>query len=199
MYQIPFRYCWISLLGIMVSQIAIAPHQAIAQETPDPDSMTVTAEATIPQTTGGEGDRPCAEVPIFDQHVGIWEGTYRYFDANGELMDVHNSRLELQRDCNQWEQTNMYMWDDGKTVNFSFPGTFSPDDVLTIDTPRLWGEAWESENTILLTWAYLDQPGSQNFEMINLLSADKRVRTWQLTANGEVTGFVLISETRQPD
>ena len=200
MHRLPRLWCWMSLLGIVASQVAIAPNSAIAQEITPPDLRTMAKDAIMPQSVpDGEAEAPCVEVPVFDQHVGIWEGTYRYFDANGELTDVHYSRLELQRNCNQWEQTNTYMWDDGKTVTFSFPGAFSAEHVLTIDTPRLYGEAWESENTILLTWTYLDQPESQNFEMINLLSPTSRVRTWQLTDDGEVTGFVLISETRQQE
>ena len=200
MHRVSFLGCWLSLLSLAAGQVAIAPNSAIAQEVIPPDHTAVAEDTMMPQSVSdGESDPPCADVPVFDQHVGIWEGTYRYFSADGELTDVHHSRLELQRDCNQWTQTNTYRWDDGKTVTFSFPGTFSAENVLTIDTPRLYGEAWESKNMILLTWTYLDQPESQNFEMINLLSANSRVRSWQLTDGGEVNGFVLISETRQQD
>ena len=44
-----------------------------------------------------------------------------------------------------------------RTVTFSFPGIFSADNVLTLDTPRLFGEAWESQESIILTWHYKDQ------------------------------------------
>ena len=35
-----------------------------------------------------------------------------------------------------------------------------------------------------------------NFEMINLVGADRRMRSWQLSENGEPTGFVQLTEQR---
>ena len=35
-----------------------------------------------------------------------------------------------------------------------------------------------------------------NFEMINLVGADRRMRSWQLSENGEPPGFVQLTEQR---
>jgi len=133
---------------------------------------------------------------LFDAHCGTWEGTYAITDAAGNLIDFHQSHLELQRTGDKWKQKNTYTWADGKTKTFVFEGAFNADGELEFDTERLIGKAWKSGHTILLQWEYQDGISNRNFEQINMLGAGKRMRSWQLSREGEPIGHVLISETQ---
>ena len=48
------------------------------------------------------------EWPLMDSHLGIWEGTYRYYNTDGELIKSHQSKLTLNRVGNNWIQKNKY-------------------------------------------------------------------------------------------
>ena len=57
-------------------------------------------------------------MPNLARHEGVWDGVYRYYDANGDKVDEHRSRLVCRiTDDEQvpYHQTNHYSWADGKT------------------------------------------------------------------------------------
>ena len=33
------------------------------------------------------------EMPLLARHEGVWEGMYRYYDAQGDKIDEHHSKL----------------------------------------------------------------------------------------------------------
>ena len=136
-----------------------------------------------------------SDFPVFDKHVGTWEGTYSLLDRRtGEVLDQHKSRLTCRIDGNQWYQKNEYMWDDGRTETKEFGGLFE-DGKLLFDTPRLKGESVEADDkTIILRWVYTHAPEDDYSEIITLVDATHRSRTWQHFEKGDFTKVTLIDE-----
>ena len=139
--------------------------------------------------------KPCHPSPAIDAHLGVWEGTYRYFDVRGTLEKQHRSRLTLRRECNRWIQRNEYFYPDGRSETLTFLGDVREDGTLDFDDDRLVGTAWGSRGFVLLQWRYTGQK-YLNYEMINFVSPDRRMRSWQLSGQGQPTGFVQITERR---
>ena len=55
-----------------------------------------------------------AAMPLLARNEGVWEGYYRYYDAAGNKIDEHKSRLLCRiRDDRDYHQTNLYRWADG--------------------------------------------------------------------------------------
>ncbi len=138
-----------------------------------------------------------ADFPVFERHLGVWEGTYTRMDAaTGEIVDRHKSRLTCMRDGTAWSQRNEYTWDDGRTEVQEFGGTFQ-DGRLSFDTPRLVGEAWEvDDDTIVLRWVYRQEPDHQFSEIITLESEDHRARIWKHFEKGAFAKLTVIDEKR---
>ena len=138
-----------------------------------------------------------SDFPVFDRHIGVWEGTYTLMEAGtGKVLDRHRSRLTIRRDGDQWHQQNEYTWDDGKTEVREFGGVFR-DGKLMFDTPRLRGEAIEAdEQTIVLRWVYTDATQDAYSEIISLVDDHHRARTWQHFENGDFAKLTVIDERK---
>jgi hypothetical protein len=135
---------------------------------------------------------------LFPKHAGVWKGTYTRLSPNGEIIDKHKSHLTLQLHGKEWSQTNEYTWESGKREFHDF-GTshFDDNDHLQFDNPRIKGEAWESENVIVLSWTYKNEPGTMLYEIITLTGENSRMRTWQHSRNGVFEGLTMIEEHRE--
>jgi hypothetical protein len=134
---------------------------------------------------------------LFPQHAGTWKGTYTRLGANGEILDKHNSLLTLSLEGKRWKQTNEYTWESGKRELHDFgESMFDDNDHLHFDNARIKGEAWESDDVIILWWTYKDQPGSMLYEIITLICDGHRMRTWQHSRNGVFEGLTMIEERR---
>ncbi len=140
---------------------------------------------------------PSAKYPVFDRHLGVWEGTYTLMDTRtGEVLDRHRSRLTCKLDGDDWWQRNEYTWDDGRAETREFGGRFI-DGVLTFDTPRLKGEAVEADDiTIVLRWIYTHEPETSYSEIITLESDTHRCRTWQHFESGRFAKLTVIDENK---
>lgn len=137
-----------------------------------------------------------SQFPVFDRHVGVWEGTYTLMDVTGKVLDRHKSRLTCEIDGDNWFQRNEYTWDDGKSDTKEFGGLFQGG-KLVFDTPRLQGEAVEAdEKTIVLRWIYAHEPESTYSEIISLVDAEHRCRTWQHFEQGEFAKLTVIDERK---
>ena len=62
-------------------------------------------------------------MPLLARHEGVWEGTYRFYDRAGTLIDEHESRLvcRFPETGHPYHQTNYYHWADGKRDTRDFP------------------------------------------------------------------------------
>ena len=138
-----------------------------------------------------------SDFPLFDKHVGAWEGTYTLIDRRtGAVLDQHKSRLTCEIEGTTWRQTNLYTWPDGRTDEKQFEGTFE-DGKLKFDTPRLVGEAVEADDkVIVLRWVYTHAPQDDYAEIITLESDTHRSRTWQHFENGDFAKLTLIDENK---
>lgn len=145
-----------------------------------------------------------AEAPGIARHEGVWAGTYRYYDADGRLVDQHESLLVCRfPDQGPWPywQSNHYRWPDGRRETREFPAL--------IEHGRLvWQggliEGWaasldldQSGRTVMLYWERPDQPGVHLYEMIQLSDCGNyRSRVWQWFRDGRLFQRTLIDEER---
>jgi hypothetical protein len=135
------------------------------------------------------------KLKLFPHHTGIWEGTYTRIAADGKVLWSHKSRLFLRLDGNDWRQSNLYTFPDGKVEFHNFGlSHFTEEGTMTFDNSRIYGKSWESEDSIILWWEYKEEPGSKLYEIINLLEPDHRMRVWQHSRNGAFEGLTMIEE-----
>lgn len=136
-----------------------------------------------------------SQFPVFARHIGVWEGTYTLIDRKtGEVLDRHKSQLTCSIDGDNWQQKNVYTWDDGRSESKQFAGTFE-DGRLVFDTPRLKGEAIEADDvSIVLRWIYTHEPDNRYSEIITLVDDRHRSRTWQHFENGKFAKLTIIDE-----
>lgn len=143
-------------------------------------------------------------MPLLARHDGTWKGVYTYVDADGRIVDQHESLLTCtfpEDGSHDYFQTNTYTWPDGRSERHEFPGTYIGEGRMTFDTERINGVTWGlDDNTIYLTWRYkaadpnLDQ---RLFEMIVLDDSGRhRSRTWQWVENGVCVQRTLIQEEK---
>ncbi len=137
------------------------------------------------------------ELKLFPLHTGVWEGTYTRILPDGTIQDKWNSRLSIKFfDTNKYHQVNEYMWDDGHYECHDFGvSAFNEQGELIFDNPRILGKAWETGNSIVLTWSYKDRVGSNLYEIIDLIG-DKthRIRVWKWAYNDDFEGLTMIDE-----
>lgn len=143
-------------------------------------------------------------MPLLAKHGGDWEGVYTHVDTGGKIIDLHRSYLTCRFPVDgdhHYLQTNKYIWDDGRTEEYSFPATYDGHGHLFFDTERMSGIIWGlDENAMYLTWTYKSADAGVDqrlFEMIVLSDDGKnRSRTWQWLENGICVRRTLIQEVR---
>ena len=138
------------------------------------------------------------EMPLLARHEGKWMGHYVWVDAQGNLVERHEARLENSFPTDgpyEYYQINTYDYDDGRHEVIHFPAKYK-DKQLWFDTDRITGRAWEvDEHTMMLTWVRKDDPSGYFYEMIQLdATGNKRSRVWQWFENGICTKRTLINE-----
>lgn len=142
-------------------------------------------------------------MPAMLLHEGTWEGTYRFVDLNGKVIDEYASRIQCEfPDDGPWAyvQKNYYEWADGRTFETEFGGELQGD-RLWWDTDRFSGFGWAThDNIVMLTLDRKDNPGESFSEMIQIASDGiHRFRTWQWFRNGRPFQRTLCDERRVND
>ena len=140
------------------------------------------------------------EMPVLVRHEGDWKGNYIYVDAEGRIVDQHDSHLTCSFPTegeHPYHQINRYTWADGRHEEHQFPGDYA-DGKLLFDTARIKGHAWEvDENNVVLTWYYKDDPANPLYELIYISPCgNHRARTWHWFKDGELYKRTLIKERR---
>lgn len=136
---------------------------------------------------------------LFPKHTGIWEGVYTRIDANGNKYDQWKSKLTIKLyDHNKYHQVNEYFWPDGHYELHDFGVCeFNENGELIFDNPRILGKSWETHDSVCLTWSYRNKPGSNLFEMIDLIGdGTHRIRTWKWSLGDVFQGNTMIEERR---
>ena len=142
------------------------------------------------------------DMPLLARHEGVWEGTYRYYDAAGKLVDEHRSRLLCrfpESGPYPYHQTNIYTWTDGRTEVRDFPAEYR-DGRIWWDNELIQGWAAELNlddkgRSVVLYWQRTGDPDLYLYEMIQMSDdGKKRCRTWHWIRNGELETRTAIEE-----
>jgi len=141
-------------------------------------------------------------MPLLAANEGIWEGVYRHYDAEGRMLDEHQSRLVcriLDAGPVPYHQSNHYTWADGRTEVREFRAGFA-NGRLVFDNVLISGWAAEvalddHRRTMMLNWVRKGEPETYLYEMIQT-SDDRRsrARVWQWLRAGKTHMRTLIDE-----
>lgn len=143
------------------------------------------------------------EMPLLARHEGVWDGVYTYYNAAGEKVDQHRSRLLCRFPDGgdfPYHQTNYYMWQDGREEVRDFPATYA-DGRVWWDNELITGWAAEvrlddKHRTVMLYWQRQGDPGLYLYEMIQISDdGQTRCRTWHWIRNGQLETRTAIQET----
>lgn len=143
-------------------------------------------------------------MPLLAGNEGVWEGWYRYYDAEtGQLVDQHRSRLICRLISNgeveRYHQTNYYFWEDGRRDVRDFPADYR-DGRIWWDNDLIegWCAAMKPDDfnrSSCLFWERKNEPGLYLYEMIQNDDAfENRARTWQWFRDGKCYQRTLIDE-----
>lgn len=147
------------------------------------------------------------EMPVLARHEGIWEGMYRHYNADGEKIDEHKSRLVCRfpdDDAKPYHQTNHYTWADGRTQVQEFIPTYK-DGRIWFDDDKIYGWAADLEldqngRMTVLSWVRPKEPGLYLYEMIQISDCgQKRARTWHWFKDDELFQRTLVNERKVSD
>ena len=145
-------------------------------------------------------------MPLLARHEGVWEGMYRYYDADGNKVDEHKSRLVCRFPESgeiDYHQTNYYTWADGSTEERDFPTQMGDGRLLFSGDIQGWAAELpvdENKRTILLHWTRKDTPDVYLYEMIQISDCGRyRSRVWQWFKSGQLVKRTLIDESKVSD
>ncbi|MFN7053927.1 DUF3598 domain-containing protein [Hyphomonas sp.] len=141
-------------------------------------------------------------MPLLARHEGVWEGVYRYYDAAGNKIDEHRSRLlcRFPGTGPAYHQTNLYKWDDGRTEVRDFPASIV-NGRISWDNELINGWAADVplddfKRTTMLNWTRTGEPDLYLYEMIQISDdGQSRSRTWQWFKQDRLFQRTLIDET----
>lgn len=142
------------------------------------------------------------DMPLLARHEGVWDGVYTYYNAAGEKVDEHKSRLFCRLPDSgpyPYHQTNHYTWDDGRTEIRDFPAEYRDG--------RVWWNnelivGWAAEvpldqynRTIMLYWQRTGDATLYLYEMIQISDdGQSRCRTWHWIRDGKLETRTAIQE-----
>lgn len=146
-------------------------------------------------------------MPMLVRSEGIWDGTYRHYDASGDKIDEHHSRLVCRLPASgpfDYHQTNHYRWSDGRTDVRDFQANYR-DGRIWFDNELIKGWAAEDaldsyQRTMLLYWVRKGEPDTYLYEMIQVDdTCRQRTRVWQWIRDGKIRMRTLIDEQKVSD
>lgn len=142
-----------------------------------------------------------AAMPLLARNEGVWEGHYRYYDANGDKVDEHKSRLICRiREDRDYHQTNLYRWSDGRRETRDFPARIENNRLILYTEIDGWASAVdldEHQRTMMLHWTRKNEPDLYLYEMIQLSDdGESRARVWQWFKSDRLFQRTLIDELR---
>ena len=142
-----------------------------------------------------------AKPTMLERHEGVWEGFYRYYDAEGNKIDEHKSRLLCRIPAaGEYHQTNNYFWADGKKEVRDFPTRMEGEKIIFYTQIDGWAapvDLDEYGRTMMLYWTRKNEPGLYLYEMIQMSDCGQyRNRTWQWFRDGRLIQRTLIDEQK---
>ncbi len=142
-----------------------------------------------------------AAMPLLARNEGVWEGYYRYYDAAGNKIDEHKSRLLCRiKDDRDYHQTNLYRWSDGRRETRDFPARIEGTRLVLYTEIDGWASAVDLDEhgrTMMLHWTRKGEPDLYLYEMIQLSDdGEARARVWQWFKSDRLMQRTLIDEVR---
>lgn len=143
------------------------------------------------------------DMPLLARHEGVWDGTYVHYNAGGQEVARHASRLLCRMPADgayPYHQTNYYTWPDGRLEIRDFPATYA-DGRIWFDNELIKGwaaEVWLDGNrrTMMLYWQRQGDPELYLYEMIQLADdGASRCRTWHWIRKGQLETRTAIQES----
>jgi hypothetical protein len=139
------------------------------------------------------------KMPILYRHSGVWDGFYRYYDADGNKTDEHKSRLLCRfPDEDTYHQTNYYFWENGETEIRDFPTRIENNKIIFYTEIQGWAAEVpldEHSRTVMLYWVRPQEDDLHLYEMIQISDCGNyRNRVWQWFKNGRLFQRTLIDE-----
>lgn len=151
-------------------------------------------------------------LPIIARHEGVWEGVYRRYDAQGQSIGTHRSRVVMRfrpeaASDEFYDQTNIYYHPDGRTEIIQTRGVFDGE-RLRFYSDRVDGwskdDATDPARRACLLFMQFKKDvswytaGVQVYELINISDCDRyRTRMTQHLKDGRTLTRTLIDETRR--
>lgn len=143
------------------------------------------------------------DMPLLARHEGVWDGVYTYYNAAGEKVDEHASRLFCRFPDDgpfPYHQTNHYTWPEGRKEIREFPAEYR-DKRIWWDNDLIVG--WAAEvgldeysRTVMLYWQRQGDPSLYLYEMIQISDDGKsRCRTWHWIRDGKLETRTAIQES----
>ena len=140
---------------------------------------------------------------VFPKHTGVWEGTWTILDANCNEMQKFTAVLTQKIVDNQWRQTNVQTYANGKSETQNFVGHVVGEGQVEIESPDSPFSNYKTLATEvgdnLIVFQIWDKATGilRAVETINLVSCDRRIRTTQsLTEDGKLRGVMVIVEQK---
>ncbi|MEO1100958.1 MAG: hypothetical protein AAFW65_03840 [Pseudomonadota bacterium] len=141
-----------------------------------------------------------ANYPAHRAHEGVWEGTYRHFNANAEQEELIRSRVicEFPEEGEVFYRQSIELTGEtGEVHHATFDG-IAKDDHVWFDTPTFVGKSWETQDgVVLLNLERKDEPGAHFVEAIIMArGGERRARTWHWFKDGALYRRTLCDEAR---
>lgn len=143
-------------------------------------------------------------MPLLARHEGVWDGFYRYYDAVGDKVDEHKSRLLCRiRDDAGYHQTNLYRWADGRRDTRDFPAEIDGERLTFATDIDGWAAAVDLDEhgrTMMLHWTRVDEPDMYLYEMIQISDdGSARARVWHWFREDRLFQRTLVDERKVSD
>lgn len=140
---------------------------------------------------------------VFPKHTGVWEGDWIILDADCKETLRFTAVLTQKIVDNQWRQTNVQTYANGKSETQNFVGHVVGEGQVQIESPdsvfsNYKTLATEVGENLIIFQIWDKATGSlRAVETINLVSSDRRIRTTQsLTEEGKLRGVMVIVEQK---
>ena len=147
--------------------------------------------------------REITNFKVFPKHTGVWEGDWTILDADCKETLRFTAVLTQKIVDNQWRQTNVQTYANGKSETQTFVGHVVGEGQVQIESPdpgfsNYKTLATEVGDNLIIFQIWDKATGIlRAVETINLVSSDRRIRTTQsLTEEGKLRGVMVIVEQK---
>ena len=140
---------------------------------------------------------------VLPKHTGVWEGNWTRLDADCKEMQRFTAVLTHKIVDNEWRQTNVQTYANGKSETKNFVGHVVGEGQVEIESPDPGFSNYKTlatevgENLIIFQIWEKETGILRAVETITLVSSDRRIRTNQILAEeGKLRGVTVIVEQK---